>query len=462
MRRFAALFFVSLGLFSAVRVSAQDPLTECKQYISFYNDYYKQKDYDRALPNWRKAYSICPPKQSSNLYLHGENLFRFILDNKTLSAEARESVIDTLMTLFDQRSQLFPKTAVAQMNRKALDAAKYIDNADKKYGIYKGVIDTNSDQTDPQILYFYMEGTVDGYAAGKQDPEQVISTYDFLMSTLDACTKANEAARAALVPGAKNYDKDLEDANKLDEKIAQSKADIENLFIVSKVASCDNLVELFTPRYEANPDDLALIEKIVNMLDNAEDCNNNDLYFKTSTALYAAQPSYKAAYSLYRLNAARGNANDAIKYLEEAIAFDESETALDARFYFEMARFCNNNNRDAKAIAAANNCIRLEGDLESRTYTGRAYQLIGRIWASSHCGGNEVERLAKYWVAVDYLQRARSFDSDIADECARYIAAYSAQFPLAVDAANYDIVNGQSFTVSCGGMTATTTVRTRL
>lgn len=468
MKRFAALVFVSLGIFSAVNVFAQtdpkygDNPIECKKYISFYTDYYKQNDYDRALPNWRQAYSLCPATASSNLFLHGQNLLRHELDSKQLTNIQREGIVDTLMLLFDQRSAAYPKTALAQMNRKALDASKYLASESEKMVIYKQVIDANGDATDPQVIFFYMLSTFDYYKDGKLDAEKVITTYDSMMSLLEDGTKRNAAELASLVPDSKDYEKNLKSAQKDSTALSNTKNDVENLFIASRVASCENLIDLFTPRYEADPDNIELIEKIVGMLNNADDCNKNDLYFATATKLYQMKPSYTAAYSLFRLNAGRENVNEAIKYLEEAIAFEESDAEKDARFYYDMARYCSQNNRDSKAIAAANQVIRLESDMETRTYTGKAYQLIGRTWAGFHCGGNEIERVAKYWVAVDYLQRARSFDSEIADECGRLIAAYSAQFPLAVDAANYDIMNGQSFTVSCGGMSASTTVRTRL
>ena len=465
MKRIAALLFVSLGIFSAVNVSAQDgggDIQECKTYISFYHGYFKQDDFERALPNWRVAYRICPPTHSSNLYLHGENIIRYYLDNDKVSAAEREGMLDTLMRLFNERSQYFPKSRLAQMNRKGLDASKYLSDESRKMEIYKEVLDVNGIDTDPQIVFFYMLGTLDNYKEGNADAEKVITTYDSMMELLETAGKNNAATLAALVPGSKDYEKNLKSAKKDSTSISNTKKDVEDLFIASRVASCENLIDLFTPRYEADPDNVELIEKIVGMLNNADDCNKNDLYFATATKLYQMKPSYTAAYSLFRLNAGRDNVNEAIKYLEEAIAFEESDAEKDARMYYDLARFCSANNRDSKAIAAANSVIRLESDMETKSYTGKAYLLIGRTWAGFHCGGNEIERVAKYWVAVDYLQRARSFDSDIADECGRLIAAYSAQFPLATDAAMYDIVGGQSYTVSCGGMSASTVVRTRL
>lgn len=467
MKKLFALFLISLGLFSAAGVRAQDAKygdhpTECKNYISFYTDYYKQKDFKAAMRNWRKAYEICPATASSNMFLHGQTMMRDILDNDaTLTPEHRAALVDSLLNLFDERSAAYPKTAQAQMNRKALDVTKYVADEDRKYEVYKQVIDCNGVYTDPQVLYFYMQGTVMGYAASKFDAEQVISVYDFLMNMLDQAALTNANDLAALSPDSKNYEKELKSLQDNAVAIGNSKRDVEELFIASRVASCENLIALFTPRYESNPDDVDLIEKIVGMLNNADDCNNNDLYFKAATALYAARPSYTAAYSLFRLNAARDNIADAIKYLEEAIEFDESDAEKDARYCYDLARFCKANNRNGKAVEAANRVVRLESGLETKTYTGKAYMLIGQIWGANRCGG-EIDRWAALWVATDYMQRARAADPEIAAECNRFISGYSSNFPLAVDAANYDLVNGQSYTVSCGGLSATTTIRTRL
>ena len=47
---------------------------ECIKYLNYYQEYYKQKNYDAALPNWRKAYSICPASASQNMFIHGTTL----------------------------------------------------------------------------------------------------------------------------------------------------------------------------------------------------------------------------------------------------------------------------------------------------------------------------------------------------------------------------------------------------
>ena len=54
-------------------------------------------------------------------------------------------------------------------------------------------------------------------------------------------------------------------------------------------------------------------------------------------------------------------------------------------------------------------------DLEP-ALAGKAYMLIGTIWGSLVCGGNDIEKRAKYWVAVDYMNKAKAADETLAED----------------------------------------------
>ena len=71
----------------------------------------------------------------------------------------------------------------------------------------------------------------------------------------------------------------------------------------------------------------------------------------------------------------------------------------------------------------------------------------------------EVNKYARYWAATDCYQKARSADASLADDASASISAVARYYPEAAEAFMYDLTKGQSYTVSCGGMVATTTVR---
>ena len=347
-----------------------------------------------------------------------------------------EGLVDTLLTLQDQRAQYFPKYATTALNNKATYAAKYIKNDPKRvYDIYEGVIAALGKDTKASVLFNDFKAAVDVYSGGGLGTEDVLNIYQRNLGMLDA-----------IVPGS-----DLEA-----KQIGEFRTNIENLFIASKVASCEDLLALFGPRYEANPNDLALATSIVKMLSLAEDCNDNELFLNAVTTMYTLDPSADAAYYLYKLHGARGNVANAIKYLQEAIEKNSPDDVKgDAAYLYELAVYCFKNGRSSSAFEAASKVPAMDDAL-----AGKAYLLIGTIWGSTSCGGDEIARRAPYWVACDYMNKAKAHDPSLEAEANRYIGQYSRYFPQAAEAFMYDVTNGQSYTVVCGGMRATTTVRT--
>jgi tetratricopeptide (TPR) repeat protein len=172
--------------------------------------------------------------------------------------------------------------------------------------------------------------------------------------------------------------------------------------------------------------------------------------------MYNLEPSYTSAYYLYKLYAGRSDVDNAVKFMTEAINAAESDSATDAAYQFELAAFCYKNGQNAKAFAAAQQAVELDP-----SFAGKAYFLMGNIWGSVSCSGNDVEQRAKYWVAVDYMNKAKAADETLAEDANNYIRQYAAYYPQTAETFMYDVTDGQSYTVSCGGMRATTTVRTQ-
>ena len=409
---------------------------ECIKYLSYYKEYFKQKNYDESIPSWRKAYQICPPTASQNLLIDGTTLLRRLVTKNAKNPEYKAALLDSLLTIHDTRAQYYPKYAVTSLNNKAVDVSNYLkDDSQRAYDIYSSVIAANQKDTKPTVYIFAFNSALELYNAGKMNAADLIGLYQDYMDLIDSTNPAKDADK---------------------EQLASVKTDLESLFISSKVASCDDLIALFTPRFEANPNDNALVSNIVKIMSITEDCTDNDLYLKAVTSMYKNNPSYTSAYFAYRVNAAHGSKDDAVKYLEEAIAYPDCDEAQKGEYNYELATYCFKNGMSAKAFAAAQAAA-----TQNPEYTGKAYFLIANIWGSTVCGGDEVARRAPYWVAVDYLQKAKNVDSSLAEEANKLIGTYASYYPQTAEAFMYDVTDGKSYTVSCGGMRATTTVRTQ-
>ena len=409
---------------------------ECIKYLSYYKEYYKSKNYDSALPNWRKAYSLCPPTANQTMLVDGTTLVRKLITKNAANAEYRNALIDTLFSIHRTRAEYYPKYKVVAMNNLGFDMANFYKNdAQKLFEGLNEVIAANKELTKPSVLLIDLNAAIQMYQNNELDADALISVYQNNMAYLEQA-----------VPTDANAKEDLE----------KVKDDMESLFISSKVASCEKILEVYTPRYEAAPEDLALVSNIVKMMSSADDCTDNDLYLNAATSLHKLQPSSQSAYFLYKLNAARGNFDEAVKYISEALTYPEISVEIAADYNYEAATFCVKNGKNAKALEFANKSMEL-----ADSYKGKAYFLIGTIWGATTCGGDEISRRAPYWVAYDYMAKAKEADPSLAEDCNKMMSQYRVYFPQTAEAFMYDLTDGKPYKVSCNGMTANTTVRTQ-
>lgn len=408
---------------------------ECIKYLSYYTEYYKQKNYNEAIPNWRKAYKYCPPQSRQGIFVDGTALMRRLITQNAGNAEYKKALVDTLLTLHDIRAEYYPKYATTALNNKGTDLNNYLKGDDQS--IYSGleeIIGKLGGKTKASLLLFDLNSAISLYKDGKISADDVISVYQRNIELVGKMTPANDNEKTQ------------------NENV---KTDMESLFIQSKVASCENLIALFTPRYEANSNDLDLATNIVKMMSTADDCTDNELYLKAATTMHTLNPSAESAYFLFRLNVNK-NPDAAAKFMDEALASPDLDPAKIGQYNLEYATFCVKNGMGAKAYSAAQKALEADPAL-----AGNCYYLMGTVWGTMSCGGDEISRRAPYWVAVDYMNKAKNADESLTETCNNMIRQYSVYFPQTAEAFMYDITDGQSYTVSCGGLRATTTVRTQ-
>ena len=407
---------------------------ECTKYLSYYQELYKQKNLTDAAPFWRKAFSLCPPTASQNMIINGQAIIRQEIAQNKKNPERYKELVDTLLMLNDVRAQYFPKYAVKSLDNKAIDVVNYYAaDYEAQYKYLTDILGTIKSEASPVVFVKQMQSCVEMYRNEKLSAEDVMNNYTTISGYLD--------------------DK-IDSSN--DPQYRGAKQDVESLLIDSGVASCDNLVALFTPRFEANPTDEALLTNMVKMMSKSE-CMNTELFLKAIVALNDINPTASSVYGLYKLYSSRDENTKAAEALERAISLlNPEDVATKAEYTFELATYyfkkCG---KAAPAVAKAKEVVEMD-----ESYKGKAYLLIGTIWGGQKCGGDEVNSRANFWVAVDYLQRAAAADPSVADDANSLAAQYRRYFPKTEDAFFLDITDGSGYTVSCGGMTERTTVRT--
>lgn len=429
-----------IAILSATLVFAQGKYgadsANCIKYLSFYQQYMKQNNLDDAAPNWRKAISHCPPTASQNMLLDGMKIMRKEINQFRNNPIRKKELVDTLMMLHQMRIDNYPKYAVTAKLNKAADMMNYSEKGSELevFNALDDAINTAKDKTSTTIAVRYMNYAVELYQTGRFTEDQVFAAFEKSMATLESIK-----------------------AKKPSDMVDNAISDVENLFAQSGVASCDNLVAVFEPRFNATPEDKTLLSSIISVFTNTN-CTDTDLFRLAVEEMHKVEPSSNSAHLLYQLYSALPDGGDnAVKYMMEAIGYEDSDAETDASYYFELASYqFTKLSRKADAVASAQKAAEL-----SETMAGKAYFLIATIWSTVKCQGNDIESRAAFWVATDYMNRAKQADPTLAEDADKDIASYRQYFPLQADAFMYNFMDGERYTVSCEGLSATTTIRTQ-
>ena len=427
----AAMLVGSVSAFSQGRFGPDS--ANCVNSLNFYRDYLKQNNISEAAPLWQQAMKSCPEKVSQNMYIEGVRILKYMINKYKADPARKQALVDSLMMVYDKRANLFPKYRQRALENKVFDMMTYFAEDDKSvFDENAKVIALSGANVNPDLLVMQMNRAKALYEAKKIDDETVLNTYSELFPKLEAIVKANPSDENKVKQGA-----------------------FENAFILSGVANCENLVKVFTPRFEANPTDVTLVKSIAGLL-SSNGCVDTELFLNSVVKLHELEPSFSSARLLYQLHSSKDQNEEALAYLQQAIDNEESNATDDAAMLLEMATFqFKKMNQYGKAVQKAKEAIEKDASV-----AGKANLLIGTIWYQVKCGGNEMEQRAKFWVATDYLQKAKNADPALAAEADELIRTCRVYFPTTEDAFMYDLQDGQSFSVSCGGMSATTTVRT--
>lgn len=428
-----AILFFSVIAFGQGRYGADS--AECVKYLSFYMQYVKQDNLDEAAPNWRKAIKYCPPTASQNMLLDGMKIMRKEINAYRNNPIRKKELVDTLMMLHQMRIDNYPKYAVTAASNKAVDMMNYAETGSEMevYQALGEALDIAGEKASTTVAVRYVDYAIQLYKSGRLMDTDVFAAFDKSIEILEQIK-----------------------ATKPSKMVDNAITDVESLFAGSGVASCENLVSVFQPRYDAAPEDESVLSNIVTLF-SSTGCTDEDLFVNAVEGLYKVDPSSNSAHLLFQLFSSRPDgAEQAIKYMNEAIAFEDSDAEKDAEYSFELASYLFSKlDRKAEAVAAAKKAA------ESDTWKAKAYYLIGTIWSVVKCEGNPIEIRAPFWVATDYMLKAKNADPSMAEDVNGHLATYRQYYPLQSDAFMYDVVDGDRFQVSCGGMSETTTVRTQ-
>ena len=399
---------------------------QCITKMSLYRETFKQwkmNDYkagafDGSYNYWRWVYDNCP-KASLNIYVDGVYIMNDKYERATTDVD-KKAYFDTIMMIYDQRIQYFGKRGYV-LERKALDYAKYHPAETQNiYNILDEAITLENNSSMPSILDIFFKESIQLYKEGKADKSIIIDNYDKVMNIIEYNIANN------------NKDKN---------NFLGLKADVEKYF--EPYASCDDIIPIYTKKFNANPNDTALLEKIEYMLDK-KGCTGSKLFEDVAIQYQKIKPSPESAFMIGKLMLKKEDYNQAINYLKDAVNIKDNDKAYDAYLLLAHCYEVQKNFPESRRMA--------QSATKYKPNSGEPYILIGDLYAMSSGMCKSDDRVANnsmFWAAVDMYMKAKSVDSSVSEDANKRINEYSKYFPTKENIFFTGLVEGNEYEVGC-------------
>lgn len=410
---------------------------ECQENISLFGESAKQKNYADALAPWAKAFADCKGAHRA-IYTYGVRIVDWQISQEKDAAK-REQLIDKLMSVYDEQMLYFgndPKQPRAYlMGMKALNLLKYRPaETQTAYEWLGECVHNLKGNSQPAFLQQFVTTSFDLYKADNTRAERFIADYLFANDLLEA-NAAN---------------KDLKNAA----SHAQVDAAMDQLFVRSGVADCEQMDKIYAEQVEhhkADYDFLALTLRLYRQVN----CRESDVYFAAAEYAHNIKPTPESAAGCAAMSYKKGDYSRAIDYYNEAaqlnLVENDAESAADC--YLKAAHIYSANlNNSVRAREYARK------SLEVNPNQGTPYLFIGLLYANAK-GIYDTPSLNKtvYWVAVDKFVKAKQMDAELTEKANELIRTYSQYFPTKEEIFfEPDLEDGKPFTV--GGWIGETTI----
>jgi tetratricopeptide (TPR) repeat protein len=395
---------------------------KAQEAASLYIEFFKQQNYKDALPYIKVLWETAPGARQ-NTYIHGITIYKDMLAKAT-DEQLKKGYIDTIFKLYDGRIRCFNQG----YGRKAYDHYTLTPgDVETSLKAFDVALEKEGNNIEDFLLFPYMVTVEKALLKGLIDTNTIINRYMKVVELVEGNATHKNAAK---------YNDAL---SMITERMAQ-------------FLSCATIKPILQKQYDANPNDLANIEKIFKQMYSLR-CASDPLFLEVAEKLVAQKPSEDIYRILYINLFNEGKYNEALKYINKAMELT-TDNDRKAEYLLNIAKI---QQRDGNFSAARTSALK-SAQLKP---SGEPYLLIGDMYRASGklCGpGTGWESQVVVWVAIDMYEKAKNVDPSVTSEANKKIADSKQYMPTTGDCFFRSLKDGDTWKVECW-INETTTVR---
>jgi len=396
---------------------------DCKKLYSLYKEFEKIDMFADAIVPYRDIFNQCP-NFSKGIYIDGIKIYKGIIDTQTDSVVVNKYV-DTLCMIYKQRIAFYGEEGIVT-GRMALDIYKYKKDTNKNtevFSLLEKSIGLLKNETDLSVVITHIQLAEKLYEAAILDREAYINLfitdYRIINSKMTGETDPKKI-------------KTLEQIQSL----------LNNQAIKHNITN-NELDNWFNELYNGNPDDVENLKTISQLMVQLN-ASDNKLYIIIVEKIYKSAPNAESAYRLAQYFRKNEVIDKSIYYYNEAINYQNDNIKL-AEYHYEMAVVYSMSKNYQKARDIAKKSIDLNPNY------GSPCILIAVIYAqqAQQCGTDAFSSASVYWLAADYLLKAKLKEPSLEKDVNDLLVKYTTQFPSKEEAFMHNITENNEVLIPC-------------
>ncbi len=401
---------------------------ECNIKYNLFKGNVTTQKYVEAKPDLEMLMTKCP-SLSVNIYKYGAKVAE-----KTKDAVLYKKVYETRLANYPKKG-----AAKAHSDYATFLAKNKLATDDEIFAILQKAYDISPKDMGVKNIFKYFKGIVNTYK--DTNPQKVFDTYDDVMESVgEKLDDYNKKITPLLAKdslgtiGAKEK-KRLKAYTINSKALGQVEGGLDAE--ISKLATCERLIPIYTRDYEANKSNGVWLRRAVSRMYN-KGCQEDPLFEKLAKS-YADVTQSSDAFNFVAGVLEKNGDKAGAKQMRKK-AFDlETDPNVKAKLKLREAQGYGGSRGRALAYEA----------LKYNPNMGKAYLYIASLYAKSanSCGKDEFEKRMVYVAALNKAQKAQRIDPGCG--AGRYIRSYKGNMPSKKLIFQKGIASGSSHKVGC-------------